>query len=372
MRLLIADSTTRGYGTEQHAAALAIAVMRHGHAVRCLVRAGSSMQAILVRAQVPHVTVGTGWLSGTQFTVRMLQLVRRDRPDWLVTGDGRFHWMFMLLKRLTGVRVAFFRHWPVVPKKKRTRDMLARRADRLILVSRFHREEYRRQGMDVARASVLYNPIDTERIRPSAESRARTRARLHLADADIVVGYVGRMVEDKGIFALLEASEHFLADAPRARMLWVGDGRDVGTLRARAARSPLAARHVFLEWQLDMAEIYPGCDLIVVPSICPETFGRVSVEAQSAGVPVVVSDAGGLVETVVPGVTGLLAVAGDRGALARAVSTLIGDPDRRRLMGVAGREWVCSKFAFENIAREFEALLSESRPQRLAALPSRD
>ena len=362
MKLLFADSTTRGYGTEQHAAALAIATMQRGHAVRCIVRGGSAMEAILRQAGVPCVAVPPGRASGVRVVLRLIRLAQRERPDWLVTGDGRFHWVFMGLRRLLGARVAFFRHWPVVPKSARTRRMLSSRADRFILVSRFHRDEYRRQGMDVARAAVLYNPIDTERFRPSQEWRAKTRAQFGIDSSSIVVGYAGRMVRDKGIFTLLEALELVLADAPQAHAIWVGDGADAAALRERAKLSSGAARHHFLDWQSDLAQLYPACDLIVVPSIIAETFGRVSVEAQSAGVPVVVSDAGGLRETLIPGETGLVSAAADSASLAALINELIRDGERRAHMGAAGRAWVCAHFSFGQIAREFESLLREEPP----------
>jgi glycosyltransferase involved in cell wall biosynthesis len=362
MKFLFADSTTRGYGTEQHGAALAIALARRGHTVRCVVRGGSSVEAILRQSDVHCLAVTPGALCSLRLVVRTIVLARRERPDWLVTGDGRFHWVFMGLRRLAGARVAFFRHWPVVPKSGRTRRMLAHRADRFILVSRFHREEYQRQGMNVARAAVLYNPIDTELFRPCAEWRAQIRARYDIGAADVLIGYAGRMVREKGIFALFEALEPVLAEFEQARVLWVGDGRDTEELRGRVARSAHASRHRFLDWQLDMAQFYPACDLIVVPSVGAETFGRVSVEAQSAGVPVIVTDAGGLRETLIPGVTGLITAAGDSSALSAAVRELLADAQRRERMGAAGRAWVCAHFAFAPIARDFEALLGQEGP----------
>lgn len=369
MKFLFADSTTRGYGTEQHGAALAIALVRRGHTVHCVVRGGSSVEAILRHSEVSCVAVAPGAASGVRLVLRTIGLARRERPDWLVTGDGRFHWVFMGLRRLVGARVAFFRHWPVVPKSGRTRRMLAYRADRFILVSHFHREEFHRQGMNVARAAVLYNPIDTERFRPCAEWRTQTRARHGIGATEVLVGYAGRMVREKGIFAMFEALEPVLAEFAQARVLWVGDGRDAAELCERVARSAHAARHRVLDWQLDMAQFYPACDLIVVPSVAAETFGRVSVEAQSAGVPVVVSDAGGLRETLLPGVTGLITPAADRGALSAAISELLADGERRARMGAAGRAWVCAHFSFAQIARDFEALLGEdpASERRLAA-----
>jgi glycosyltransferase involved in cell wall biosynthesis len=357
MRLLFAESSTRGYGTEQHIAALATAMARRGHDVRCLVIAGSPVDDLLQEARVATVPIRPGRTRGIRIAAGLLHLAIRQRPDWMVSNDPRFYRMLLAVRRLTGARVALFRHWHDAPAKPRTRELLSRRTDRFILVSRFHREEYRRQGMSVEHASVLYNPIDTERFRPSSAAKVRTRERLGFSDSDLVVGYVGRMIEAKGIFTLLEASERFLAAEPAARMVWVGDGEDTGGLQARLTRSPHASRHRFEAWEADMAALYPALDILAVPSIYPEPFGRVSVEAQAATVPVVSSLAGGLPETFVADSTGIGVAAGDAEALARAILALAADPERRRRMGAAGRDWACTRFSLERIAADFEQLL---------------
>ncbi|MGH7058375.1 MAG: glycosyltransferase, partial [Acetobacteraceae bacterium] len=274
MRLLFAESSVRGYGTEQHTAALAAAMARRGHDVRCLAMAGSPVARWLREARVTVVSVPPGRTRGTRLAAALLRLALTQRPDWMVSGDPRFYRMFLVLRGLTGARVALFRHWHDAPARRGSRELLSRRADRFILVSRFHLEDYRRQGMSVERASMLYNPIDTERFRPSPASRADTRTRLGLEDSDAVVGYVGRVVEAKGVITLLDASRRVLAADACARMLWVGDGEDLAALRARVDCLPEASRHLFLGWQVDMAALYPALDVLAVPSIYPEPFGR--------------------------------------------------------------------------------------------------
>lgn len=358
MRLLFAESSTRGYGTEQHVAALATAMARRGHDVRCLVMAGSPVEQLLHEGQVQTVSIRPGRTRGMRIAAGLLRLAAQ-RPDWMVAGDPRFYRMLIGLRSLTGARVALFRHWHDAPATRRTRDLLSRRADRFILVSRFHREDYQRQGMGVERASVLYNPIDTGRFRPSPAARASTRARLGFNDSDVVVGYVGRMIETKGLFTLLEAAERFLAAAACARLLWVGDGEDCAALRARIDHSPDASRHRFLGWEADLAALYPALDILAVPSLYPEPFGRVCVEAQAAAVPVVSSLAGGLPETFRPDSTGIGVTPGDADGLASAILALIRDPERRGRMGLAGREWVCTRFSLAHIAEDFERLLTD-------------
>jgi glycosyltransferase involved in cell wall biosynthesis len=357
MRLLFAESSVRGYGTEQHIAALATAMARRGHDVRCLVIAGSPVAGLLDEARVPKVSIRPGRTRGMRIAAALLFLAIRQRPDWMVSNDPRFYRMLLVVRRLTGARVALFRHWHDAPAKARSRDLLSRRTDRFILVSQFHREDYRRQGMGTERASVLYNPIDTQRFRPSAAARTSARARLGFGDSDIIVGYVGRMIAAKGILTLLEAAERFLAAEPAARMLWVGDGEDCAALRAHTERSTLASRHRFLGWQPDLAALYPALDILAVPSLYPEPFGRVSVEAQAAAVPVVSSRAGGLPETFIADITGVAVESGDAAALAGAILALIRDPERRRRMGAAGRDWACARFSLDRIAEDFERLL---------------
>jgi glycosyltransferase involved in cell wall biosynthesis len=357
MRLLFAESSTRGYGTEQHIAALATAMARRGHDVRCLASTSSPVESLLRGAGVPTVSVRAGHTRALRMAASLLLTTWRQRPEWLISNDPRFYQMFIVLRSFSGARTAIFRHWHDVPCTRRSRKLLARQADRFILVSEFQREDYRRQGMEVERASILYNPIDTERFRRSPETRASTRSRFGIQESETLVGYVGRILGEKGVFTLFEASARFLAEAPGARMLWVGDGECTMELRSRIHASAQRALHILSGWEPDMSAIYPALDILVVPSLYPDPFGRVSVEAQATGVPVVCSTAGGLPETLLPGVTGLLVPPTDSVGLGNAVLGLIRDRALRRDMGNAATSWARSRFGFDTIARDFETLL---------------
>jgi glycosyltransferase involved in cell wall biosynthesis len=107
--------------------------------------------------------------------------------------------------------------------------------------------------------------------------------------------------------------------------------------------------------------------VIAVPSEYAEPFGRVSVEAQACGTAVVCSDAGGLPETLSPQVSGLLTRKGDAEHLTSAILELLRDSDRRRSMALAGRQFACANFSFEQIAHNVEALLADYTPRMPAA-----
>ena len=96
--------------------------------------------------------------------------------------------------------------------------------------------------------------------------------------------------------------------------------------------------------------------MLAFPSIATETFGRVSVEAQATGVPVLGSDIGGIPETLEAGVTGLLLPPGDVAAWREAILKLC-DPTLRKSMGTAAQEYVQQHFSTQVIAAEFRRIL---------------
>ena len=108
----------------------------------------------------------------------------------------------------------------------------------------------------------------------------------------------------------------------------------------------------------DLPARYAGASLFVLPSICDEPFGIPLVEAMAAGLPVVATRTGGIPEIVADGETGLLVERGDATGLASAILTLLGDPERRRAMGLAGRERVARLFTWSRSAERLEAALA--------------
>jgi glycosyltransferase involved in cell wall biosynthesis len=87
----------------------------------------------------------------------------------------------------------------------------------------------------------------------------------------------------------------------------------------------------------DMNSVWSATDIAAVPSLEPEPFGRVAIEAMRASLPVVASDHGGLSEIVVNGETGYLVSPGDAYALAAALAKLLGSAQQRAAMGERGR-----------------------------------
>lgn len=153
------------------------------------------------------------------------------------------------------------------------------------------------------------------------------------SDDDVVVAFVGRIVLEKGIDIFADAVKSANSRNPSVRALIVGEGPE------RKRFEDILPGGVFtgyLEGEA-LARAYAGSDIFFNPSVT-ETFGNVTLEAMASGVPSVCAAASGSRSLIDDGETGLLiADARDANAFAIALETLAGQPDRRRLIGVAAR-----------------------------------
>ncbi len=156
-----------------------------------------------------------------------------------------------------------------------------------------------------------------------------------------VIGSVAQMRKRKGIPVLIEAFEKLRT--PDVRLLLVGKVNDKHIAR-RIARSPAADRIHLAGWRADAAALIGALDVFVLPSLRREGLPRVVIEAMSQQVPAVVTDSGGSPELIEDGVSGRIVASGDADALASAIDELLGDPERRRQMGVAAEERIRTCF----------------------------
>ncbi len=165
------------------------------------------------------------------------------------------------------------------------------------------------------------------------------------------VVFAGRIVLPKGVGVLVRAAREVDAE-----FVVCGDGWRLEQMRRLARRIGVHERVRFKGWLASaaLARELAEASVVAVPSIWPEPFGLVGVEAFAAGRPVVASATGGVRDWLEPGVNGLAAKPGDPQALARALSELLEDPARQQAMGAAGRELARERFSEE---RHVSALL---------------
>jgi glycosyltransferase involved in cell wall biosynthesis len=202
-------------------------------------------------------------------------------------------------------------------------------------------------------ATVVPNGVDAELFRPL--DRAACRATLKLTG--FVVGYVGRLVDEKGLLDLVEALPHC---PPQVNLLFVGSGSLEPELRTAADRLGVADRVRLLPARplTELPSIMNAIDVLALPSRTTarwkEQFGRVLIEANACGTPVIGSRSGAIPDVV--GQAGLTVPERDPRSLASAIARLQADPAEARRMGETGRRQVEELYTWERVAQRMAAV----------------
>lgn len=213
-------------------------------------------------------------------------------------------------------------------------------ADAVLVSSRAYRESSPHLQRPDVDCSIVPLGIDVERFRrPDPERIERLRG----GNGVPRVLFVGKMRYYKGLDVLIEAAGDIDAE-----LLLVGGGPMRPALRRLAAQSPASERIRFLGEvsEDDLPVHYAAADVVVLPSSQrSEAFGLALLEGMASGKPVVSTELGtGTSFVNEHGRTGLVVPSRDAGALARAVNTLLRDPDARRRMGENARRRVADEF----------------------------
>jgi len=210
----------------------------------------------------------------------------------------------------------------------------------------------------VALASFGFDPARIALVRGSGVDTEHFAA---LPDPEgCSVALVGRMLRSKGVLDAVAAIRALRAEGLAVDLILAGgadpDSRDSLT----EAELAELAREPGVEWLghvADVTQVWRRAAIAVLPSSYGEGLPKSLLEAASCARPIVASDMPGCREAVVPGETGFLVPAHDLAALARAIGSLVRDPELRRRMGVAGRARIVAKFAEGTVAEQNVRLL---------------
>ncbi|MBY0549953.1 MAG: glycosyltransferase family 4 protein [Candidatus Obscuribacterales bacterium] len=212
--------------------------------------------------------------------------------------------------------------------------------------------------------------VDEELFSSNDSSR---RAKRGIDTNDFIIGFAGRLVEEKGIRILLEAFDLLVKAQPdrarKIRLWFIGQGPLETLVRSHSTPGihlqPAVAHD-------EMPEYLNALDALVLPSLTSdkkagitlkgwkEQFGHILIEAMSCSVPVIGSDSGEIPHVI--GRAGLICPEGNARALADAVESLVENEEKRRLTGQRGRERVMSHYTDTILARKqfefYQSLLS--------------
>ena len=201
------------------------------------------------------------------------------------------------------------------------------------------------EGLPPEKLTTIHYALDVNCFRPSV------RGDLSLQVSRPIIGTVSRLIHQKGIHILLQAFANCAKNHPSISLVVVGDGPERSNLASLAEELGLGHRVKFLGYRSDVDKILQYIDIFALPTF-GEGFGLVFLEAMACSKPVVATDVMSIPEIVENGKTGFLVSVQDSSALAKALDTLIENPELRDQFGKAGFQRVTSEFTVKRMVRK--------------------
>lgn len=282
--------------------------------------------------------------------------IRRERIEFVLAFDLQATHPIYPRLREAGVKV-IVSYWgaPISPRNSGVR-LLAKRLQFLLSGSKVDGLIFEShamaslathgRGVPASRIRVVPLGVDTDRFRPGTSDYAHTA--LGIPSDQTLVVYSGHMEKRKGVDVLVRAAVQLLAEEGRrdVTFLFFGNrGDEADVFRPLYEGRGIDAHIHFGGYRNDLPSIFPCCVMGVIPSSGWDSFPRTAVEFAACGIPLVVSDLGGLPETIDVGRTGLMFAPGDDQQLAAHLRRLLDDPREARAMGALGRERCEAEFS---------------------------
>lgn len=340
-------------GGKSHLVTLLPGLRKLGCDAELLVFADGVLAKECEEAGVPVHRLCMDKLVSPGLLIALRDFLRRHRPDIIHTHGGRASFYGRLAALLSGhscvvttvhshARIDHEERWKVAVFS--VADALTRRATRrFIAVSSPIAEELRQRGVPSGLITVIHNGI--------GECSTPLSTRRPAEPAGAVICSIGRFTHIKGFDILLRSAAVLNGRGLTFRLMLIGDGPDMSSLRRMTDQLGIAEFVDFMGYVHNACGMLAAADLLVLSSRS-EGQPIVLLEAMAARVPVVSTAVGGVPEIITHGVNGLLVPSEDVTALAEAIQRVLEDRTLAGQLRESGREWYEKHGTAERMVRE--------------------
>ncbi|MBI2216393.1 MAG: glycosyltransferase family 4 protein [Candidatus Rokubacteria bacterium] len=282
-----------------------------------------------------HLDTGASPVRALGDVRRLRALVRAEGVQLIHAHHSHDHWLAWLVARGRVPVVRTFHNRRSVKNDAATR-WLYRRTRAVFVVSRQIEARCRDVGIRAERVHWIPGVADLPRFAGTIDA-GPIRDEFKLGAAPVIVS-VSRLAPNRGHEQLLAGFRLLLGQMPDARLLLVGKGETRDRLEALVAELALGDRVIFTGYRdRDLPAVLAAADCFALMASGSDESCRAALEAMAAGRPVVAGRSGALPETIVHGETGLLVPDDRPESVADALATVLGDRERAKAMGQAGR-----------------------------------
>lgn len=290
--------------------------------------------------------------------LKLWSAIRALRPDIIHCNAATTRYSFYAALSAYLSRIPFIWHVRVVSSAGWKDMVLARLATKIIVISSAVDQKFqwfRCQDKIVK----VFNAVDTQRFRPGLDVDYLYKE-FGFTPAQEVVGIFSRLIAWKGHRLFLDAAKIVRGRFPAAQFIIVGDGSSDYTkeLGVRIEREGLSDYVRLLGFREDIPPVMNLCRVIVNPSVEPEAFGRILIEAMACGKPIIATRVGGHPEIIDDQIDGLL-VAPTSVDLARAIEKILSDAAFARVLSQNGLKKVETHFSVKHHVSQIEALYQQ-------------
>jgi len=233
-----------------------------------------------------------------------------------------------------------------------------RRYQRIVAISSAVCDELMHAGVADERLRLIPSAVDTALFQPDPKARARLIGHYDLSPDALIVGSAAQFIRRKGLDRLLPLAAGLIKAESRFRLLMFGEGRERLRLERQVSKLGLEGRVIFVGFTGEWPALVPGLDLLLHPAR-REGLGAVVLEAMSAGVSVIASAVGGIVDVIEDSVDGRLIAHNAQDDWHQAVLDLLHDPERRRTLGASARRKVEERFTIDQMTESYLELYRE-------------
>lgn len=303
------------------------------------------------------------------FMIKLCFYLRKNKFDLILTNTIKAHFYGSIAARLCFIPVIWRFHDILSPTDFSPVLIQSiiffgkRFPTRILAVSDLARDYLVRDGLKGDKIEVIFSGIDNERYEFKNTSR-NIRNEFNIGDNVKLVGCIGRIIPQKGHRSLLLAIPEVIKKYPETFFLIVGDvylkeERYQEELLEIIKKNKIEDRVKFTGFRYDIGNLIRSLDILVFPSVAPESFGLSVLEAMSLGKPVIASKVGGVSEIIEDGINGMLIEPNHPEQITDRIIQLLSDKEMYHRMGWEAKEAVTRKFSLKRYVVEMERACKE-------------
>lgn len=272
---------------------------------------------------------------------KIAKLIRQHHIDTILCHTGKYIFISILLKKMTGAKVVFFKHNVLPAKTDIYHRWIQNQVDKFVCVSKCVYDAQVVKGKE-EKYQLIYNGINIYRF-PEISIKKKKDT--------FIIGCASRIGADKGIIELLEATKYLHDLGKPVELYLCGDASEHSkNIVDTYVQNHKMESYVYnLGFQNDMNRFYRSIHCLVAPSKIKEAFGLVLCEAMYCKIPVITSNSGAQEEIITNGEDGIVIDTVDYKTIAQSIETLMDNPAIYDTIKDNGYNRVVSMFTIEKM-----------------------